>query len=241
MESPDHQPVFLTAEWRDLIMLNYAVDPALLSNFIPVGTELDAFEGNFYLSLVGFQFNRTRLFGVPIPFHQSFEEVNLRFYVRRGSKRAVVFLREFVPKRAVAAIARFKYNENYSYAPMSHCIVADMQNGAIQAEYTWGSKRNPCRIELKTRGPGLLPPEGSLAQFITEHYWGYAAQANGGCIEYEVQHPQWSVRTATHAEFFGDMLKLYGTEIAQVLTRPPDSAFLADGSEVTVYKGKRIS
>src|SRR5512141_1748910 len=100
---------FLTAEWNNLLMLNYAVDASLLEPFVPAGTELDAFDGKTYLSLVGFEFNRTRVLGFAVPFHQNFEEVNLRFYVRRGSKRGVVFIRELVPRYAVAAIARWVF------------------------------------------------------------------------------------------------------------------------------------
>ena len=74
---------FLSAEWRYLAMLNYRVPAEWLTPFVPVGTELDLWDGAAYLSLVGFHFRNTRLLGVPIPFHQTFEEVNLRFYVRR--------------------------------------------------------------------------------------------------------------------------------------------------------------
>src|SRR5512138_986587 len=111
---------FLTAEWKNLLMLNYAVDPSLLGSFVPAGTELDAFEGKTYVSLVGFEFNRTCVLGCRVPFHQNFEEVNLRFYVRRGSKRGVVFIRELVPKYLVSAVARLLFKENYSCVPMSH-------------------------------------------------------------------------------------------------------------------------
>ena len=95
-------------------------------------------------------------------------------------------------------------------------------------------------MRIETEGPSFLPPDGSLSQFITEHYWGYAAQPDGGCLEYEVQHPRWLVKTATRAEFSGDVARLYGDKIALVLARKPDSAFLAEGSPVTVFKGKRI-
>lgn len=221
-------------------MLNYAVDAALLEPFVPRGTELDAFAGKIYMSLVGFEFNRTRLLGFAVPFHQSFEEVNLRFYVRRSSKRGVVFIREFVPKRAVAAVARFAFHENYSCVSMSHRIEASAQGHTMEAEYAWGTGQNYCRMRIETEGPGLIPIDGSESQFITEHYWGYAAQPDGGCLEYEVQHPQWRVKKAVHAEFSGNVTRIHGTEIAQALTRKPDSAFLAEGSAVTVYKGTRI-
>jgi len=232
-------PVFLTAEWINLLMLNYAVELVLLSRFVPAGTELDAFEGRTYVSLIGFEFNRTRLAGIAVPFHGAFEEVNLRFYVRRGSQRGVVFIRELVPKRAVAVVARFAFGENYACVPMSHAVRE--QGGRITAEYVWGSGRGRCTMRIEAGGPEYMPAEGSLSQFITEHYWGYAAQRDGGCLEYEVQHPRWRVREAKTASFSGDAARYYGEQFAEVLRKAPGSAFLAEGSEVTVFKGMRIA
>ena len=117
---------FLTAHWRNLAMLNYVVDPSVLASRVPHGTELDSWQGRCYVSLVGFRFLNTRVRGWRIPFHQNFEEVNLRFYVRRehsgSSRRGVVFIREMVPKWAVAMVARSVFHENYMCLPMSHRI-----------------------------------------------------------------------------------------------------------------------
>jgi hypothetical protein len=232
--------VFLTAEWKHLLMLNYSVDPALLLPFLPAGTEIDSFEGRTYASLVGFQFNDTRVGGLAIPFHRSFEEVNLRFYVRRSEKRGVVFMRELVPRIAIAATARLFYGEKYSRVPMAHRIYMKPGKTAVEAEYSWGSRARQCAIRLETTGENYIPSEGSHSQFITEHYWGYAAQSDGGCIEYEVQHPRWTVSDAKQASFSGDGAHFYGPAFGRVLMRPPDSAFLAEGSAVTVFRGTRI-
>src|SRR3984957_8590547 len=159
-------------------MFNYAVDPGMLQRFVPRGTMLDTFEGRPYVSLVGFEFNRTRVAGVVIPFHSSFEEVNLRFYVRRSTKRGVVFIRELVPKFAVAAIARIAFGENYSRAPMSHSIQVRPDTGNVEAEYRWGSGRGQCSMRIEAEKTSFLPADDSLGQFITEHYWGYAAQSD---------------------------------------------------------------
>jgi uncharacterized protein len=234
------QRVFLTAEWNDLLMLNYAVEPALLQEYIPAGTQLDAFEGKIYVSLVGFEFNNIRISGVKVPFHGSFEEVNLRFYVRRGEKRGVVFIREFVPRFAVAVIARSAYGERYSRVPMAHRVHYRLDQDVVEAEYSWGSGPGMCSMRAETVGAAFLPADGSLGQFITEHYWGYAAQRAGSAIEYEVQHPRWQVREASSALVSGDAWRYYGAELGQALIRRPDSAFLAEGSPVTVFKGARM-
>jgi uncharacterized protein len=232
--------VFLTAEWANLVMLNYTVDPAKLRRHVPAGTELDAFGGKTYMSLVGFEFRSTRVAGVSIPFHGRFEEVNLRLYVRRGERRGVVFLRELVPKRAIAAVARWAYGENYMSVPMGHAVNA-ASDGGLKAEYWWGAGAARCTMSIETSAKAFLPAEGSLSQFITEHYWGYTTRRGGGSSEYEVQHPRWQVREAARARFEGDAARYYGEELASELKRPPDSAFLADGSAVTVFKGAKIS
>jgi uncharacterized protein YqjF (DUF2071 family) len=229
------QRTFLTAEWKNLLMLNYAVDPALLKQYVPAGTELDQFDGKTYVSLIGFEFNKTRVFGKAIPFHQSFEEVNLRFYVRRSKRRGVAFIGELVPKVAVTAIARFLYGERYSCVTMAHRI--DKSNGGTIAEFSWGSGSDGCIISAQTSGDSNLPPEGSLSQFITEHYWGYAARQGGDTLEYQVEHPQWNVSDTKKAGFSGNAEKYFGPEFAKVLEKAPDATFLVEGSPVTVFKG----
>jgi uncharacterized protein YqjF (DUF2071 family) len=236
----DAPKVFLTAEWRALAMLNYEVDASLLRHFVPAGTELDCWQGKTLVSLVGFRFLKTRVLGIPIPFHRNFDEVNLRFYVRRAEatevKRGVVFIREIVPRRAIAAVARAFYNERYLALPMSHRIQSN--SAGIAVEYGWKSRTGWNRIKLKAMGQPALPGDGSQEQFITEHYWGYARGGKDRCIEYRVEHPQWKVWRASEAVFEGDAEELYGKELAAVLRQKPYSAFLAEGSEVSVYRGR---
>jgi len=241
---PRPEKIFLSAEWRDLVMLNYEADPTCVQKYIPPGTELDSFHGKTYVSLVGFRFCRTKLFGnIPVPFHAEFEEINLRFYVRRREgdeiRRGVVFIAEIVPKRAIAYTARFFYGENYVRRPMAHRILSEQSR--MQAEYSWRSRNEECKLKAHASGTPSLPAEGSLEQFITEHYWGYSRQRNGGTVEYHVSHVPWKVWHATHANFSGDTRDLYGNELSQLLAKTPASAFIADGSPVKVMRGSELS
>jgi len=235
--------VLLSAEWRDLVVLNYEVDGRLLNDYVPEGTTLDSFGGKTYVSLVAFRFRRTRLFGcLPVPFHADFEEVNLRFYVRRNDgkeeRRGVVFIAEIVPKRAVARVARLAYGENYHCLPMKHRI--HMNGTSRTAEYEWRLKGAWCKLYAQASASAHPAEEGSFEQFITEHYWGYSARRNGRVLEYNVSHVPWNVWTSTVARLEGDSTGLYGSELGAVLRRRPDSAFLADGSPVVVFRGKEI-
>lgn len=233
---------FLTAEWRHVALLNYEVDPTLLRPCVPQGTEIDFWNGRTFISLVGFRFLKTKVFGLAIPFHQDFEEVNLRFYVSRheGDEilRGVAFIREIVPRVAVAVIARLLYNENYVALPMSHNIV---DNGnRVEVEYAWRTCSEWNAISLSVAGEPRPLAEGSEEQFIAEHYWGYAAQRDGGSMEYRVDHPSWRVWSSLDACFEGNAKELYGREFAEVLRHQPSSAFLAEGSPVTVFRGRRL-
>ena len=234
---------FVTAEWRDLLMLNYVVAPAQVAPFVPAGTELDLWQGEAIMSLVGFRFIDTRVLGVAIPWHRDFEEVNLRIYVRRetaaGPRRAVVFIRELVPRRAIAWIARISYNEPYRSVPMRHAI--SRQGSSRSLEFSWRTSGGWSGLHAQTEGSSSALVRGSEAEFITEHYWGYTRQRDGGTVEYEVAHPPWRVWEANNATVSGDLATTYGPELSLALSGPPRSAFVAEGSSITVFRPRRLS
>jgi uncharacterized protein YqjF (DUF2071 family) len=224
-------------------MLNYEVAPALLQPYVPAHCELDFRDGRTFISVVGFQFLSTRVMGLSIPFHRNFEEVNLRFYVRHsheGSwRRGVVFIKELVPRRAIAWVARNVYGENYVALPMRHRI-SDLVSGAGSVSYQWRRAATWEGLRVQVSGVPDIADEASEESFITEHYWGYARQRDGSTVEYEVKHPRWRVWRATGASLQCAAASLYGSAFAEVLSGPFSTAFLADGSAVTVHRGSMI-
>ncbi len=234
---------FLTAQWRHLVMANYAIDPAILKSRIPRGTELDAWNGTTYASLVGFRFLDTSVKGWRIPFHVNFEEINLRFYVRRRDdgewKRGVVFIKEIVSSAAISAVARLLYNENYVTHPTRHQLEHNADR--LRVRYEWRFRGRWDMLEATGHGAARPLKEGEEAHFISEHYWGYTTQRNGGTKEYRVEHPSWRVWEADNAVIDVDVAGLYGNEFAAPLRQPPTSVFIADGSEVAVMPGRVIA
>jgi uncharacterized protein len=232
---------FLTARWENLVLLNYACPSELLEPLVPAGTELDSWHGQALISLVGFLFDDTRLLGVPIPFHRTFEEVNLRFYVRGPGPerhRAVVFIRELVPRWAIATVARVVYNEPYLALAMRHRSDLTAKGGEVS--YGWTHGAADFEVGARVSGPALPLTIGSEAEFITEHYWGYTRQRDGGTLEYQVEHASWNVWTASDSWFRGPGPVLYGAEFGPLLATSPTSAFVAVGSPVTVHHGRRL-
>jgi uncharacterized protein len=232
---------FLTAEWRNLVMLNYEIDPTILIPFKPNGTELDEWNKKHFVSMVGFLFQKTKVYGMPVPFHRDFEEVNLRFYVRRpvadAWRRGVVFIKEIVPKWAIAAVARAAYNEKYISLEMRHSIGSG-EKPAVRYDWKWENTWN--FLSLKANGDSMVPEAGSEEEFITEHYWGYTSQRNGNTLEYRVEHPRWDVWNGSEPVLRCDVSTLYGPNFASAISGSPSSAFLARGSGVSVFQGCRI-
>ena len=218
------------------MLFNYEVDPSLLVPLVPHGTELDTWNGSTYASIVAFRFLRTRILGIPIPLHRNFEEANLRFYVRRplGAelRRGVVFIQEIVPRRAVAALARWLYHEPYRALPMRSTVETTPH---LSVQYSWQLATEWHTVAARTGQPIALPAAGSFEQFIVEHYWGYTRQTDGSTIEYHVTHPPWTVAPAESHRIDADLGLVYGPALAARLATPV-SVFLADGSSVTVSR-----
>jgi uncharacterized protein YqjF (DUF2071 family) len=234
---------FLTAEWRRLILFNYAIEEKHLLPYLPFGTQLDTYSGICYVSLVGFMFVNTKLKGIPVPFHQNFEEVNLRFYVKHktrngAERRGVVFIKEIVPKVMISFVANTLYGEHYETMEMDHTWKE--QKGLLEVEYRiekdrWYSMKVIADIATEEI------PAACEAEFITEHYWGYTKLNETETSEYEVWHPRWKVHGVKSYECNFDFGKVYGTDFAFLNQLQPFSVMLAEGSEIKVMEGGKVS
>jgi uncharacterized protein YqjF (DUF2071 family) len=227
--------IFLAAEWNDLLLANYSVEPDRLAPYVPKGTSVDLFEGHAFVSLVAFMFNRTRVLGVPVPGHIDFEEVNLRFYVKPDydeSIRAVAFIKEIVPRAAIPIVANALFNENYEALKMHH------ERDFPHISYSWERQRTHTFSATVETEPAL-PQKGSIGEFITEHYWGYAEGRNA-TLEYQVEHPQWQCADVTDYNIDIDFDDSYGPEFAFLNALKPHNVQYAKGSPVTVSSPRKI-
>jgi len=233
---------FLKAEWRKLAIANYVVDPAVLHKHVPIGTQLDLWKGKCFVSVVGFMFKNTKILGIKVPYHINFEEVNLRFYVRRLEngewKRGVVFIKEIVPKRALTFVANTVYNENYETMPMQHHWITEKDKRSVQ--YRWRQKQHWHSIKLWASLDTHKIEPNSETEFITEHYWGYAKVNKDKSNEYEVTHPKWEVYKVLDYKIDVDFKSLYGSEFEFLNLETPSSVMLAEGSQITVEAKKTI-
>jgi hypothetical protein len=255
---PQPERPFLTARWTELLLLNFPVPTELIAGLAPPGTEPDLFDAQAHVSIVGFQFRDTRICGCAVPRHTDFPEINLRYYVRRivgrEIRRGVVFVQEIVPRRLIAMVANRIYHENYVCRPMRttfRTAGANLNVGDTLA-YSWRSAQRvrfsshagaPDRwntLAARVADPIELPRPGSLAEFIVEHYWGYAHGRDGQTREYRVAHDPWRVAPANNVTWDCDVAANFSTPLAKYLISPPTTALVADGAAVEVFLGRKI-
>lgn len=233
---------FLTAEWKNLALINYEIDAKILENYIPKGTEIDNWNGKCYISLVGFMFENVKLLGMKIPFHINFEEVNLRFYVKRFEKnewkRGVVFIKEIVPKPALTLVANTIYKEHYQTLPMKHSIIENKNSKDFVYQWKTKNKWNTILVEIE-KNP-IEIEINSEAEFITEHYFGYTKVNNEKTFEYEVKHPRWQQYNVTNHQIDVNFGEVYGNEFDFLNHQKPISVMLAVGSEISVENKRQI-
>ena len=229
-------PNFLTAQWQNLIMANYAVPPDVLTPYLPKGVELDFYEGQTYVSLVGFMFRDSKIFSVPIPVFGTFEEINLRFYVKRKVgdewRRGVVFVSETVPSKVVAFIANHLYKEHYVSVPTKHTLTT-VEN-TKQVKYEWKLNNTWNRISVDALNASNAMKDGGVEEFIFEHYYGYTKIDSGNTEEYKILHPRWKVHQVMNYEIKCDFAAMFGIDFSFLQTARPDSIMLAEGSSIAV-------
>jgi uncharacterized protein YqjF (DUF2071 family) len=233
---------FLNAEWRKLSFANYEINPSFLSKYVPPGTELDLWEGKCFVSLIGFMFLNTKILGIKVPFHINFEEVNLRFYVKRFEnntwKRGAVFIKEIVSKPALTFVANTLYNEHYQTLPMRHHWEENSINRVVA--YQWKKNKVWQSFKVCAALTAIEIEKNSETEFITEHYWGYAKVNNNVSNEYEVTHPRWKEYKVESSEIKVDFGMVYGADFEFLNHLVPTSIMLAEGSEITVEGKKTI-
>lgn len=230
----------MTTEWRAVLGVTYPADEALLEPYLPRGCEIDRLEGSARVSVVAFRFCRTRVGGVPIAWHVNFPEINLRFYVRIGDQRAVVFLREFVSRPAIALTAKVFYNEPYRTIRMKDRLIAPTvwNDSRLGVRHRFGpGLRN--RLEAWADPVSELPDPHSPAYWLTHHELGVGRGHDGRVSRYRVEHDVWALHAVHDLRVEIDYAALYGAQWGYLADIAPSHITLAAGSAVRIYSPVR--
>ena len=229
-----NQKVFLTANWDYLLLVNYAVPKHILTPLLPEACELSLWKGQAFISVVGFQFNNTRVFKIKWPGFTHFLEINLQFYLHYKGRRAVRFIREYVPSHLITGIARVTYNEPYKTRTITSSFEKTKEK--LNLEYGMPVKNHPFIIRASADNKPYTPDRNSAEFFFKEHDLGVGQTRKGKTLLYSVHHPEWRMFPVKNHFIEIDWGFFFSSKFTFLNGRNPDSVFLAEGSTVKVYK-----
>jgi uncharacterized protein YqjF (DUF2071 family) len=226
----------LAANWTNLVVATFETEEKLLKKYLPCKTEVNDWNGKYYMSLVGFMFSKPVIAGIPSPFYRSFEEINLRFYVKHKSKtewkNGVVFIKEISPSKMIGLAAKLLYHESFISLPMKHIIT--MTDIKLKTEYYWKISRQWNYLKLTTSLSPYEPENSSLESFIRNHYQGYTKNTETKTSKFEIEHRHWSIYPSLSFDMQLNTENIYGREFCEYFQQKPSTSFLMDGSRTKV-------
>ncbi|PCJ93196.1 MAG: hypothetical protein COA50_14260 [Flavobacteriaceae bacterium] len=222
--------IFMTGNWEDLIISTFEIDKNILEKYLPYDTELDLYHGKALLSTVAFTFSKVSFYGIKVPFHQQFGQLNFRIYVKSkiDGEKGVVFLKEFAPKPLIAFVASTFYNEPYQYKKIRS--TKSILENQINMEYAYKNIHIQATANRLTRSL----KENTLEHFIVDRYIAFIKGSETKTYQYTIGHKPWKLYNVKTSYTDDSVLSLLPHEFnnAKLI-----STYFVDGSEVTVRKG----
>lgn len=216
---------FLTTRWSNLFLLTYRIPAEKVEKLVPPGVTL---EKDATVSFLSLDFRGTRVLGIPVPGFRNFLDINLRTYVQWGSTKGVVFVREIVPSRTVAWVARTVFGEPFRAAPIRSEISESDGKIIIHREFDFGGRTHTIRAEAKA-SPSLPDTHPFL-----DRTWGFGRAGRGETISYEIVRSRMETCPVESWSLDMDWAAVYGKEWAFLQDAEPVSVDMAVGTEIKV-------
>ncbi len=222
----------LTAVWSDLVLLSFEAPEPLLRALVPPGVELDRWQGRTHVSLVALRMRDLRIRGWRVPGLAGHAQLNFRTYIRYRGQPGVWFVRELVPSRLVALLARLGYGEPCGTIALDAQV--ERRDAAVHAVYRVG--RPALGWHLSVTGSQALHPSTSHSpeRYFTERGLACRARPGGRLAVFHVEHPMWALHAVRALDYKLDFGALYGAEWRFLNDQTPVAAVFAAGSEVAV-------
>jgi uncharacterized protein len=205
-------PWAIKQNWSDLLFMHWRVPEEQLRALIPEPLEVDTFDGSGWIAVVPFLMTGIRLRWMPpVPGTTRTLEMNVRTYVKYGSRSGVYFFSLDAENSLIVHTARAWYGLPYYKAKMS----------LRKATYTrYESQRihedaPPCAFRAVYRPLGDVKPavSGSLEYFLTERYCLFVANEGKPAMIGEIDHKPWPLRRAEAEIETNEMTLPLGIEV----------------------------
>jgi len=189
------RPWVMTQSWHDLLFAHWPVDKVVLASKIPAPLELDLFEREAWLGIVPFRMTNVAPRVVPaVPWLSEFPELNVRTYVRAGTKPGVFFFSLDAGQPLAVTIARTMFDLPYYNATMQ---VEEIEDGTIRyASRRKGSSAAAFVASYGAVGETFRAQPTTLEYFLTERYCLYTVDNESHASRVDIHHPPWALQPA---------------------------------------------
>ncbi len=230
------------AEWREIVVVSFEIDPKLLASYVPPKTEIDLYEGSAFVSLMARVCKNIKPYGFPIVFSKAMDQVQLRFYVKRkvgdSYRRGVCLIKDFLPKRKVSVFLNWMFKHRFEQVHIkrdSEFFENTLPDQLPMAEYQWQTGDAWNHVKVKARSQMRKQEKKTKEAFLLDHHYGYATN-DGKTYEFFVDYTPWAMWDAQSGSFECDVERVFGRHFVRALKQRPASVFLARGSDVTIHK-----
>lgn len=131
---------FLSSTWKNTFIVTWEIEPELLLEHLPHKIGLYTENGKAFLSFVVYNFENTKVKGIKMPFHVSFPEMDLRYYVKHNNSLGVAFIQHIVPRYCISLWAKRIFNENYITLPMDYSF-QETETSKVLHYKVWKDKK----------------------------------------------------------------------------------------------------
>ena len=210
-ETPPHpvRRAVFSQEWRDLTLLHWPVEPALVAPLLPAGTVPDVLDGVTYVGLVPFVMARVGILGTPpLPYLSGFPETNVRLYAvdPRTGRRGVVFRSLEAGRLLPVVAARVSYHLPYLWARMA--VRHGPGTVSYESSRRWPGPRGASgRVRVRIGDPVVAD---ELALFLTARWGLFSTRYGGRTAIAPVDHPAWPLHAAELLELTDDLVAAAG-------------------------------
>jgi uncharacterized protein YqjF (DUF2071 family) len=176
--------------WEDSLFAHWRVPAEVLQAHLPPSLQVDEHDGSGWVGVHAFRVECVRLHGtLPVPWLSSFSQLNVRTYVRAGTKPGLWFFSLDTPSTVAAETARLVYR-----LPWRTCrLELRRREGRLEVS----ASRPEGRVfaaRAAPQGAAAAAPPGSLEHFLFERYCLYGREE--GLQRAELHHRPWLVRPA---------------------------------------------
>ena len=232
-------------EWRDVVALNFEVDPRVLQPRLPEGTRIERYNDHTLVTLMAKNIREFRPWGRSLTLFRSLDEIDLRAYINYESggelHRGHFKLRNFVAGKMGCRVLKFLTGQKQEFVSSTRSTSGfeEARRDALpSADYRWNHGDSKNHFRVKARKQAQKSQEGSKEQFVLEQLNRFV-KTSRGTLQYPIRQAPWLVWNASSGSFDCDTANLLGAEFRKYLNRP-SFVLLSRGGEVTVYKGKKI-